>query len=118
MSDAAYQKYIDGINEALASIEINPKQVRLDIAMQLIGGDAIHPSLYTIVPRAQLQRIGQPDNRFDFIIDIIDNHVNREFNLNLTDFHTIDDVEGIGSFNTTRFVDKLQEVVNFADDYQ
>lgn len=116
MSDAAYQKYIDGIDEALASIEINPKQVRLDIAMQLIGGDAIHPSLYTIVPRAQLQRIGQPDNRFDFIIDIIDNHVNREFNLQLTDFHTITEVEGIGSFNTTKFVDMLQDVVNFADD--
>ena len=116
MSDAAYQKYINGIDEALASININPKQVRLNIALQLIGGDAIHPSLYTIVPTAELQRIGQPDNRFDFIIDIIDNHVNRELNLNLTDFHKINEVEGIGNFNTTRFVDKLQEVVNFADD--
>lgn len=116
MSDAAYQKYINGIDEALASININPKQVRLNIALQLIGGDAIHPSLYTIVPTAELQRIGQPDNRFDFIIDIIDNHVNRELNLNLTDFHKINEVEGIGNFNTTRFVDMLQDVVNFADD--
>ena len=116
MSDAAYQKYINGIDEALASININPKQVRLNIALQLIGGDAIHPSLYTIVPTAELQRIGQPDNRFDFIIDIIDNHVNRELNLNLTDFHKINEVEGIGNFNTTRFVDMLQNVVNFADD--
>tara|TARA_Y100000004_G_scaffold165386_1_gene196220 strand:+ start:226 stop:2853 length:2628 start_codon:yes stop_codon:yes gene_type:complete len=116
MSDAAYQKYIDGIDEALASIEINPKQVRQDIALQLIGGDAIHPELYTTVPIAQLQRIGQPDNRFDFIIDIIDNHINREFNIQLTDFHKITEVEGIGSFNTTRFVDMLQDVVNFADD--
>jgi len=117
MSDAAYQKYINGIDEALASIDINPKQVRLDIALQLIGGDAIHPSLYTIVPRAQLQRIGRElDNRFNFIIDIITNHFNSGLNLNLTDFHTITDVEGIGSFNTTRFLDMLQDVVNFADD--
>ena len=116
MSDAAYQKYIDGIDEALASIEINPKQVRQEIALLLIGADAIHPDLYTTVPRAQLQRIGQPDNRFDFIIDIITNHYNRDINLNLSDFHTINDVEGIGSLNTTRFVDMLEGVVNFADD--
>lgn len=122
MSDAAYQKYIDGIDEALASIEINPKQVRQDIALQLIGGDAIHPTLYTIVPRAQLQRIGQVDNRFDFIIDIIDNHVKAinpgelQQKLNLTDFHDIDEVAGIGNFNTTRFVDMMDDVINFAND--
>ena len=87
MSDAAYQKYIDGIDEALASIDINPKQVRQDIALQLIGGDAIHPTLYTIVPRAQLQRIGQVDNRFDFIIDIIDKETVYDVKENMIERH-------------------------------
>ena len=115
MSDGAYQQYIDNMNEALASININPKLVRQNIANVLIGSDEIHPSLYTIIPRAELQRIGAPDNRFDFIIDILDNHMNFP-DLKLTDMQKIDEVEAIGSLNSTRFVDNLMSVAEFADE--
>ncbi len=119
MSDAKYQKYIDNIDEALASININPKLVRQNIATLLVGEDAIHPSLYTIIPRTELQKIGtQLDNRFDFIIDILDNHITTEktTDLVLTDFHKIAEQEAVGSLNTTRFVNKLIEVAEFADE--
>ena len=119
MSDAQYQKYIDNIDEALASININPKLVRQNIASLIVGADAIHPSLYSMIPRTELQKIGtQLDNRFDFIIDILDNHITTEktTNLVLTDFHKVAEQEAVGSLNTTRFVNKLMEVAEFADE--
>ena len=62
MSDGAYQQYIDNINEALASIDINAKLVRQNIANLLIGSDEIHPNLYMAIPKAELRNIGTPEN--------------------------------------------------------
>ena len=115
MSDGAYQQYIDNINEALASIDINAKLVRQNIANLLIGSDEIHPNLYTAIPKAELQNIGTPENRFDFIIDILDNHMKYP-DLNIKSFHAIEEVTAIGSLTEEKFVDKLIKVAEFANE--
>jgi hypothetical protein len=115
MSDGAYQQYIDNINEALASIDINAKLIRQNIANLLIGTDEIHPNLYVTIPKAELQNIGTPENRFDFIIDILDNHMNYP-DLSIKSYHNLDEVSAIGSLTEEKFVDKLMKVAEFADE--